>query len=81
MQQPEAVQGWRNRQAEIEFHLCRLQWFLSKAEGTDPSPLQKQIERYQKEWNLYQERIGGGHITHRKLKKDGKKISGTVHAA
>jgi hypothetical protein len=57
MHHPDAVTCWRNRQAEIEFHILRHEWFLGKATVLDPDALQDKIEAYRTEWNSYERMI------------------------
>ena len=51
MHHPDAVACWRNRQAELEFHICRHEWFLNKSAVLDPAALQHKIDEYRVEWN------------------------------
>jgi hypothetical protein len=53
MHHPDAVTCWRNRQAEIEFHIQRHEWFLGKAAVLAPDALQRKIDSYRLEWNTY----------------------------
>jgi hypothetical protein len=57
MQHPDAVTCWRNRQAEIEFHIRRHEWFLDKAIVLDPDALHHKIDAYRLEWNAYEHLI------------------------
>jgi hypothetical protein len=57
MQHPDATTCWRNRQAEIEFHICRHEWFLDKAAVLDPDALHHKIDAYRLEWNTYERLI------------------------
>jgi hypothetical protein len=57
MHHPEAVTCWRNRQAEIEFHICRHEWFIDKASILNPDALQRKIDTYRLEWNTYERLI------------------------
>jgi hypothetical protein len=54
MHHPEAVTCWRNRQAEIEFHIRRHEWFLDKASVLNRDALQHKIDTYRVEWNAYE---------------------------
>ena len=53
MHHPDAVTCWRNRQAEIEFHIHRHEWFLGKSAVLNPDALQRKIDAYHLEWNTY----------------------------
>ena len=57
MHHPDAVACWRNRQAELEFHICRHEWFLNKSAVLDPAALQHKIDEYRGEWNTYERLI------------------------
>jgi hypothetical protein len=57
MHSPDAVSCWRNRQAEIEFHIRRHEWFLGKASVLNPDALQHKIDAYRIEWNSYERLI------------------------
>lgn len=57
MQHTDAVSCWRNRQAEIEFHICRHEWFLDKSTVLNPDALQRKIDTYRVEWNTYERLI------------------------
>jgi hypothetical protein len=57
MQHPDAVTCWRNRQAELEFHIRRHEWFLGKAAVLNPEALQHKIDAYRIEWNSYERLI------------------------
>ena len=57
MHHPDAVACWRNRQAELEFHICRHEWFLNKSVVLDPAALQHKIDEYRVEWNTYERLI------------------------
>jgi hypothetical protein len=57
MHRPDAVTCWRNRQAEIEFHILRHEWFLGKAAVLNPDALQHKIDAYRIEWNTYERQI------------------------
>jgi len=57
MHRPDAVTCWRNRQAELEFHILRHQWFLGKAAVLNPDALQHKIDAYRIEWNSYERLI------------------------
>jgi hypothetical protein len=57
MHHPDAITCWRNRQAEIEFHICRHEWFLDKAAVLNPHSLQHKIDDYRLEWNTYERLI------------------------
>jgi hypothetical protein len=53
----DAVACWRHRQAEIEFHILRHEWFLGKAAVLSPDALQHKIDGYRTEWNSYERKI------------------------
>jgi hypothetical protein len=57
MHHPDAVARWRNRQAEIEFHILRHEWFMGKAAVLNPDALQHKIDTYRLEWNTYERLI------------------------
>jgi hypothetical protein len=57
MHHPDAVTCWRNRQAEIEFHIQRHEWFLGKPAVLAPDALQRKIDGYRLEWNTYERLI------------------------
>jgi hypothetical protein len=57
MHQPGAVASWRNRQAELEFHICRHEWFLDKSVVLDQEALRNKIDAYRLEWNTYERLI------------------------
>jgi hypothetical protein len=57
MHHPDAVTCWRNRQAELEFHIQRHEWFLGKTAVPDPDALQRKIDGYRVEWNGYERLI------------------------
>jgi hypothetical protein len=57
MHHPDAVSCWRNRQAELEFHILRHEWFLGKATVLSPDALQRKIDAYRTEWNSYERMI------------------------
>jgi hypothetical protein len=81
MQSPDAIQRWRNRQAELDFHLCRLRWFLGKAAILDPLALQRKIDGYQTEWNVYEKHIQTALLPRRKAPNGVRPTAGVVHAA
>lgn len=81
MQSPDAIQRWRNRQAEIDFHLCRLRWFLGKAAIRDLLALQRKIDGYQTEWNVYEKRIRTALLPRKHASNGVKPAAGVVHAA
>lgn len=54
MQQLDVVRYWRNRQAELEIHISRHQWFVNKGVLEDPRVLQRIIDAYCNEWNGYE---------------------------
>jgi hypothetical protein len=58
MHSTDAVSCWRNRQAELEFHIRRHEWFLGKAAVLNPDALQHKIDAYYLEWNTYERLIG-----------------------
>jgi hypothetical protein len=64
MHHPDAVTCWRNRQAELEFHIRRHEWFLDKAAVLNPDELQHKIESYRIEWNTYERLIRKVHHMH-----------------
>ena len=53
----DAVTCWRNRQAELEFHIRRHEWFLNKGAVLNPIALQRKIDAYRIEWNDYERLI------------------------
>jgi hypothetical protein len=57
MDQPDAIAGWRNRQAELEFHIRRHEWFLDKSVVLDPEALRHKIDAYRIEWGTYERLI------------------------
>ena len=57
MHHPDAVTCWRNRQAELEFHILRHEWFLGTPAVLDPDALQHKIDEYRLEWNTYERLI------------------------
>lgn len=57
MHRPDAVACWRNRQAEIEFHILRHEWFLGKSAVLSRDALQHKIDDYRTEWNSYERKI------------------------
>jgi hypothetical protein len=57
MYHPDAVTYWRNRQAELEFHIRRHEWFQNKAAVLNSEALQRKIETYRIEWNTYERLI------------------------
>ena len=57
MHHSDAVACWRNRQAELEFHIRRHEWFLDKSVVLDPHALQEKIDAYRIEWNSYERLI------------------------
>ena len=57
MHHPDAVTCWRNRQAEIEFHIRRHEWFMDKSPVLNPDALQHKIDAYRVEWNTYERLI------------------------
>lgn len=57
MHHPDAVTCWRNRQAELEFHIRRHEWFVGKAVVLDQEALKRKIENYRVEWNTYERLI------------------------
>jgi hypothetical protein len=78
MPQLDMISYWRNRQAELDFHICRLEWFMSKPVVLDPQALQHKIDVYRAEWKSYQTCI------QRALKKKPTRIgstNGVFHAA
>jgi hypothetical protein len=78
MQQLDMISCWRNRQAQLDFHICRLEWFVGKSAVLDPVALGCKIDGYRAEWSSYQTRI------RRALQKrpiNGMSTNGVVHAA
>lgn len=61
---PDAVTCWRNRQAELEFHIRRHEWFLNKAAVLNSEALQRKIETYRIEWDTYERLIRKVHPAH-----------------
>jgi hypothetical protein len=57
MYHPDAVTCWRNRQAELEFHIRRHEWFLNNAAVLNPEALERKIDTYRSEWNSYERLI------------------------
>jgi hypothetical protein len=57
MHHPDAVTCWRNRQAELEFHIRRHEWFVGKPVVLDQEALKQKIEAYQLEWSTYERLI------------------------
>jgi hypothetical protein len=57
MHHPDAVACWRNRQAELEFHIRRHEWFLDKSVVLNTDALQGKIDAYRTEWNTYERLI------------------------
>jgi hypothetical protein len=57
MHHPDAVTYWRNRQAEIDFHIRRHEWFMGKSAVQDPEALQHKIDAYRVEWGAYEKLI------------------------
>ena len=57
MHHPDAVTCWRNRQAEIEFHIRRHEWFMDKSVVLYPEALQHKIDAYRVEWSTYEKLI------------------------
>jgi hypothetical protein len=57
MHQPGAIACWRNRQAELEFHIRRHEWFLDKSVVLDPEALRHKIDAYRIEWGTYERLI------------------------
>ena len=53
----DAIAYWRNRQAELEFHICRHEWFLDKKAVLNQDALQHKIDAYRTEWNSYERLI------------------------
>lgn len=64
MHHPDAVSCWRNRQAELEFHIRRHEWFLDKGAVLNPDALQRKIDAYRIEWNTYERLIRKVHHVH-----------------
>lgn len=61
MQHTDAVTCWRNRQAELEFHIRRHEWFLGKSVVPDAEALKHKIEDYRREWSSYEKLIDKVH--------------------
>jgi hypothetical protein len=57
MHHPDAVTCWRNRQAELEFHIRRHEWFLDKSVVLDQEALKQKIDGYRLEWSTYERLI------------------------
>lgn len=57
MHHTDAVTCWRNRQAELEFHIRRHEWFLGKPVIPDQEALKQKIDSYRLEWNTYERLI------------------------
>lgn len=57
MHHSDAVTCWRNRQAELEFHIRRHEWFMGKAHVLDPEALKQKIDGYRLEWDIYERLI------------------------
>jgi hypothetical protein len=57
MHHPDAVTCWRNRQAELEFHIRRHEWFVGKSAVLNAEALDHKIEDYRREWNSYEKLI------------------------
>jgi hypothetical protein len=64
MHHPDAVACWRNRQAELEFHIQRHEWFLDKSVVLNPEALQHKIDDYRIEWNSYERMIRKASASH-----------------
>lgn len=64
MHHPDAVTCWRNRQAELEFHIRRHEWFLGKPSVLDAEALKHKIDDYRREWNSYEKLIDKVHSVH-----------------
>lgn len=64
MQHPDAITCWRNRQAELEFHIRRHEWFLGRSAVSNPEALQRKIDAYRVEWNTYERLIRKVHGVH-----------------
>jgi hypothetical protein len=63
----DAVACWRHRQAEIEFHILRHEWFLGKTAVLNPDALRHKIDDYRTEWNSYEQmirKVGAAHQRH-----------------
>ncbi len=61
MHHPDAVTCWRNRQAELEFHIRRHEWFVGKSVVLNADALEHKIEDYRREWNTYEKLIDKVH--------------------
>jgi hypothetical protein len=57
MHHTDAVTCWRHRQAELEFHIRRHEWFVGKSAVMDPKALKEKLEAYRLEWNTYERLI------------------------
>lgn len=64
MHHPDAITCWRNRQAELEFHIARHEWFLDKDAVLNREALQRKIDAYRIEWNTYERLIRKMHHVH-----------------
>jgi hypothetical protein len=64
MHPTDAVACWRNRQAELEFHIRRHEWFLDKSVVPDPEALQHKIDAYRTEWSSYERMIRKASTSH-----------------
>jgi hypothetical protein len=69
MHHPDAVACWRNRQAELEFHIRRHEWFLDKSIVLHPEALQHKIDDYRIEWSAYERMIRKACASHPISKK------------
>ena len=69
MQHTDAVTCWRNRQAELEFHIRRHEWFLGKSVVPDAEALKHKIEDYRREWSSYEKLIDKVHPVRPKSSK------------
>jgi hypothetical protein len=67
MHHTDVVACWRNRQAELEFHIRRHEWFLGKSVVLDADALKHKIDDYRREWNSYEKLIAKVHpVVHSK---------------
>ena len=57
MHHPDAVVCWRNRQAELDFHIRRHEWFLDNTAVPNPEALKQKIDAYRVEWTSYERLI------------------------
>jgi hypothetical protein len=70
MHHPDAVTCWRNRQAELEFHIRRHEWFVGKSAVLNADALEHKIEDYRREWNIYEKLIDKVHTVQPKSSRN-----------